>query len=108
MMAEEPGFVFDVVTCVNKHSYMRLEEMKEFLLSLGVKRWRLFTVFPVGRAAKDPELQLSNRDFRGVMEFIKRTRKEGRIKTAYGCEGFLGNYEEMCAIISSIVRQGYR
>ncbi|WP_420515264.1 hypothetical protein, partial [Klebsiella pneumoniae] len=67
--------------------------MKEFLLSLGVKRWRLFTVFPVGRAAKDPELQLSNRDFRGVMEFIKRTRKEGRIKTAYGCEGFLGNYE---------------
>lgn len=72
---------------------MRLEEMKEFLLSLGVKRWRLFTVFPVGRAAKDPELQLSNRDFRGVMEFIKRTRKEGRIKTAYGCEGFLGNYE---------------
>ena len=93
MMAEEPGFVFDVVTCVNKHSYMRLEEMKEFLLSLGVKRWRLFTVFPVGRAAKDPELQLSNRDFRGVMEFIKRTRKEGRIKTAYGCEGFLGNYE---------------
>ena len=25
MMAEEPGFVFDVVTCVNKHSYMRLE-----------------------------------------------------------------------------------
>lgn len=33
MMAEEPGFVFDVVTCVNKHSYMRLEEMKEFLLS---------------------------------------------------------------------------
>ena len=62
-MAEEPGFVFDVVTCVNKHSYMRLEEMKEFLLSLGVKRWRLFTVFPVGRAAKDPELQLSNRDF---------------------------------------------
>ena len=28
-----------------------------------------------------------------MMEFIKRTRKEGRIKTAYGCEGFLGNYE---------------
>lgn len=58
-----------------------------------MKRWRLFTVFPVGRAAKDSELQLSNGDFRGVMEFIKRTRKEGRIKTAYGCEGFLGNYE---------------
>lgn len=93
IMAEEPGFVFDVVTCVNKHSYMRLEEMKEFLLSIGVRRWRLFTVFPVGRAAKDQELQLSNEDFRGVMDFIKGTRKEGRIRLNYGCEGFLGNYE---------------
>ena len=93
MMAEEPDFVFDVVTCVNKHSYLRLEEMKDFLISLGVKSWRLFTVFPVGRAAKDPELQLSNEELRGVMNFIKRTRKEGRISLSYGCEGFLGNYE---------------
>ena len=27
------------------------------------------------------------------MEFIKATRKEGRIIASYGCEGFLGNYE---------------
>ena len=72
---------------------MRLEAMTEFLLSIGVRRWRLFTVFPVGRAAKDQELQLSNEDFRGVMDFIKGTRKEGRIRLNYGCEGFLGNYE---------------
>lgn len=93
LMATEPGFVFDVVTCVNKHSYLRLEEMKEFLISIGVRSWRLFTVFPVGRAAKDVDLQLSNEEFRQMMEFIKRVRKEGRIRLSYGCEGFLGNYE---------------
>lgn len=47
-MVQVPDFVFDVVTCVNKHSYMRLEELKDFLISLGVKGWRLFTIFPVG------------------------------------------------------------
>ena len=31
--------------------------------------------------------------FRGLMEFISRTRKEGRIMPSYGCEGFLGEFE---------------
>lgn len=83
----------DVVTCVNKRSYQELDRIKELLIGNGIKEWRLFTVFPVGRAAKDPELQLSGEEFRGVMEFIKRTRREGRIRVSYGCEGFLGNYE---------------
>ena len=48
---------------------MRLEELKDFLISLGAKMvGGFFTIFPVGRAAKDPELQLSNEEFRGVME----------------------------------------
>ena len=47
----------------------------------------------MGRAAHDPELQLSGEEIRGLMEFIKATRKEGRIKAEFACEGFLGNYE---------------
>jgi len=93
MMAGTPRLVYDVVTCVNRHNYPHLSEIKEKLIGLGVKSWRLFTVFPVGRAADDPELQLSNEEFRGTFEFIKETRKEGLIKASYGCEGFLGNYE---------------
>ena len=83
----------DVVTCVTARNYDKLGEIKEFLLGCGLKEWRLFTVFPVGRAATDPQLQISNEQFRGLMEFIKATRKEGRIIASYGCEGFLGNYE---------------
>lgn len=57
-----PGdaLAFDVVTCVNKRSYQHLDEIKRYLISLGLKNWRLFTVFPVGRGATDPDLQLSN------------------------------------------------
>ncbi len=93
MMNNAQGFVCDVVTCVNRRNYSRLNELKEYLLSLGVKSWRLFTIFPTGRAVLNPELQLSSDEFRGLMEFIKNVRKEDRIKASYGCEGFLGNYE---------------
>ena len=93
MVAGSVTVEYDAVTCVNKRSYKELEAIKNLLVENGVKAWRLFTVFPVGRAAKDPELRLSGEEFRGTMEFIKRTRKEGLINVSYGCEGFLENYE---------------
>ena len=93
ILSKEPQIKFDVVTCVNRMNYSSLPELKEYLISLGLKAWRLFTVFPVGRAAEDPMLQLDKEQFRGLMEFIKQTRKEGRIKASYGCEGFLGEFE---------------
>ena len=63
LMVQVPDFVFDVVTCVNKHSYMRLEELKDVLDKFGGKRFgRLFTIFPVGRAANHPEFQLTDEE----------------------------------------------
>ena len=70
-----------------------LSEIRDFLIGLGLKGWRLFTVFPVGRAAEDPELQLTREEHIGLMEFIRTTRREGVIKAEFACEGFLGNYE---------------
>ena len=92
-LAKVPSINFDVVTCVNNRNFDTLPEFKEFLISLGLKNWRLFTVFPVGRAAQDPQLQLSPERYRKMMEFIRDTRKEGRIRASYGCEGFLGEFE---------------
>lgn len=93
MMAAEPSLAFDVVTCVNKRNFPRLREFRDYLVSLGLKNWRLFTVFPVGRAADDPELQIDNGQFRQLLDFIVQTRNEGKIKASYACEGFLGPYE---------------
>ena len=93
MLADRKDFVFDVVTCVNQRNYDELPRIKEALIGWGVTDWRIFTVFPMGRAATDPLMQLPNDKFRGVLDFIKATRREGRIHASYGCEGFLGNYE---------------
>ena len=82
-----------MVTCVTARSLGRLPEFREMLIAEGVRSWRLFTIFPLGRAAQDPSLQLDDEQFTRLMEFIRDTRKEGRIRASYGCEGFLGGYE---------------
>ncbi|MBQ9137916.1 MAG: TIGR04133 family radical SAM/SPASM protein [Alistipes sp.] len=87
------GVRYDVVTCVTPDNFASLAAFKEFLISEGCKAWRIFTVFPVGRAADDQSLQLSPAQYRELMEFIAQTRKEGKITCSYACEGFLGGYE---------------
>lgn len=93
MLVKEEEIRWDVVTCVNPRNIASLEQLRDYLIERGVKEWRIFTVFPVGRAAENTDLQLTNEQFRHVFDFIKQTRREGRIKLNYGCEGFLGNYE---------------
>lgn len=93
MLAEEAEITWDVVTCVNQKNIQDLPLFKDFLIEMGVKQWRLFTIFPVGRAAESPELQLTDQQFTWLLNFIRFCRQEGKIRTSYGCEGFLGNYE---------------
>ena len=94
LLTEVKDIAWDIVTCVNKKNIQSLPDFKEHLIQSGVKNWRIFTIFPVGRAAELPELQLSNEEFTHVLNFIRDTRIENRIHLSYGCEGFLGNYEQ--------------
>ena len=103
MLVQVPQLTFDIVTCVNRRNYSKLNDIKEYLITKGVKRWRVFSVFPVGRAANDPDMKLTNGEFCGIFEFIKATRKEGRIRCNYGCEGFLGN--SVCCIFNAFDRK---
>ena len=93
LIVREPRLTYDVITCVTSPMVARLGEFKELLIAEGVKYWRIFSIFPVGRAKDDPTLTVTDAQFREVLEFIKRTRKEGRIDLSYACEGFLGGYE---------------
>ncbi len=86
-------FIFDAVSCIHKRNYESLPQIRDYLISKGLTKWRLYTIFPVGRAAKEPLFQLSNAEFRGLLDFIKSTRQEGKIRAAFGCEGYMGNYE---------------
>ena len=82
-----------MVTCVNQKNFYELDKFYNLLISEGVKEWRIFTIFPIGRAKDEPKLQLKPQQFRQLFDFIKKVRLEQNIKLNYGCEGFLGNYE---------------
>ena len=90
---EIEGLAYDVITCITPAMMERLEEWKEYLISEGIGHWRIFSIFPAGRAKHDPKLNLTSEQFQQLMEFIRATRKEGRIDLSYACEGFLGGYE---------------
>lgn len=93
MIVREPGLAYDVVTCVTGAMVPRLGEFRDMLLAEGVRAWRLFSIFPMGRAKNDASLRMTDEQFREVLEFIRRTRREGQIDVSYACEGFLGGYE---------------
>lgn len=93
MVPHSSSVAWDVVTCVNPMNLPYLKEFRDHLYELGLRKWRLFTIFPVGRAASDPHLQLSDEQFVQVMDFLQETSREGKMEVSYGCEGFLGGYE---------------
>lgn len=94
------GLNFDVVTCVHDKNLLELSELKDTLVGLGVRKWRLFTIFPKGRSETVGELNLESSKFVCLLDFISACREEGKVEVSYGCEGFLGPYEGK-------VRKGY-
>lgn len=105
LLTQQKDLLWDIVTCVNPQNYPTLQEFKDYLVSLGVPAWRLFSIFPMGRAANDPDLQLTDEQYRGLLDFIRECREENTqaikqssnkaiIKVSYSCEGFLGDYEQ--------------
>lgn len=93
LLGQTPDLLWDVVTCVNRRNVDQLADIEEYLLGLGCRRWRIFAIAPMGRAVGDAELRLSDSQFTGVLDFVERTRKQGRIVCNYACEGYLGRYE---------------
>jgi radical SAM enzyme (rSAM/lipoprotein system) len=93
LCVENSGLLFDVVTCVNKKNILELGKIQNLLLENRVRKWRLFTIFPKGRAKEYPDLELSNSEFRKLLDFIADCRNRRTIEASYSCEGFLGNYE---------------
>lgn len=93
LLASQERVVWDVVTCVNNRNVQYLTQLKNLLYEAGVRQWRLFTIFPAGRASQHPDLQLSGEKLREVLDFIIACRKEGKIHVSFACEGFLGAYE---------------
>lgn len=87
------NITWDVITCVNKRNIGSLTQFRDFLLDIGVKKWRIFTIFPAGRAKDNKDLLIDKKEFCDMMNFIVENRRNGIIDISYSCEGFLGKYE---------------
>ena len=93
LLVRTKGFLWDIITCVSQRNFSTLPQLKQYLIDIGVKKWRIFTIFPQGRAKLNSELFLSPEQYVELMDFIVETRKQGDIDLSYSCEGFLGDYE---------------
>jgi len=95
LIVSYPRFNYDVVTCVHQRNLSELPVLKEFLISKNVKKWRIFTIAPIGRAAENSEMLLSNDQTRQLMEFIVDSRRnDPRINLFFSCESYVGDYEK--------------
>ena len=90
-------FTYDVITCVHHGNIKTLPQIRDYLIEHEVEDWRIFSIFPSGRAAEN-KLSLTPSEYRQLMDFIAETRlyrtPEGKaIHLNYACEGYLGSYE---------------
>jgi radical SAM protein with 4Fe4S-binding SPASM domain len=87
----------EVVTVVYSGNVDRLEAMYDRFHGLGVGRWRLLAIDPIGRM-KDPanqHLLLSGEQLGRLLEFIAARRQSGPMPITYEESGFLGlKYEK--------------
>ena len=95
LIVSHPRLNYDVVTCVHQKNMAELADIKEFLIAKKVKKWRIFTIAPIGRAAENSELLLTNEQTRQLMSFIADTRQnDPRISLCFSCESYVGDYEK--------------
>lgn len=90
-----PVPLFDVVTCVNPRNQEELPALLELLRRERVPAWRLFTIFPRGRAKGDAELTLTDERLRTLYDWIARTRTSlgtGDMHVDFCCEGYLPSH----------------
>jgi radical SAM enzyme (rSAM/lipoprotein system) len=94
LIASSKHLTYDVITCVNQKNIYELEAIQEFLAAHNVRAWRLFTIAPIGRAARKDELLLSSGQLKRLFDFIADSRACNTIAVTFSCESWVGDYEK--------------
>ncbi|MCD4683207.1 MAG: radical SAM protein, partial [Bacteroidales bacterium] len=48
LLPKTENLKYDVVTCVNRKNFNELGKIRDLLINIGIKEWRVFTIFPIG------------------------------------------------------------
>jgi len=82
----------DVVTCVHPGNLDALDETGEILLEVGMPAWRLFRIFPSGRAGQDAALTLTFEQTARMLQWLEDNRprlKARGLAVGASWEGYL-------------------
>jgi MoaA/NifB/PqqE/SkfB family radical SAM enzyme len=92
LLSEADAFsIVEAITCVNPQNINQLDTLYDTVCQLNLQAWRLFTIFPRGRAESDSELFLNRDQFIKLFRFIEKKRTDDQSRTiTYFEEGFLG------------------
>ncbi len=79
-----------ITTVIHPRNISEMPAMYEAFGRTGIDSWRLVNVEPIGRAAKDPELMLSDKQYLQMMDFIREYRFKSPMEVSFGCSHYLG------------------
>jgi radical SAM protein with 4Fe4S-binding SPASM domain len=92
LVAESEIHFKDVVTCVTHKSINKLDDIAELLIGFGIPKWRLFRIFPSGRANDNKELSLDFAQTQLMLKWIEKNKpqlqKRG-LNVNLSCEGWV-------------------
>jgi radical SAM protein with 4Fe4S-binding SPASM domain len=69
--------IVEAITCVTPRGLARLDETYEIVRDLGATHWRVFNIFPNGRARDNGQVLLGEDGIRELIERIAGLRKRG-------------------------------
>ena len=78
--ALDGGLSVTVITTISGLNVHQLPEMFSELFSIGVRRWRLQPIFPLGRLRQFDELRLSEESFKASGHIVAELQQRGREK----------------------------
>ena len=85
--------IVEAITCVTPRSLQRLGETFEIVHKLGATHWRIFNIFPIGRAKGDKDLILDEDGIRHLVQQVAELRRIGKnrgVVVNLSEEGYLG------------------
>ena len=92
LLAQSEIKMRDAVTCVFPQNLNQLDEVADFLVEKKMPGWRLFRIFPNGRAATDPRLLMDHKQTWQMLDWIADNRKKylkKGLNISASCEGYL-------------------
>lgn len=73
-LLQDADLPFNVITTVNARNVGEMKELHETLALAGVKNWRLQAIIPMGRVKEEPELRISETEFKELGLFIQKQK----------------------------------